>query len=192
MAKLKAVDTWKTKQWYNVFAPEMFEAKKLAALVATEDKLLLNRKVRISLSELTGDMSQAYTLLDFRIVDVKGRSANTIFIGHELSKSYLRTLIRRRRHVIGDVIDVTSKDGKGMRVKVSIFSGTKVSTPTRAAIRHAVREETLKTSAESEFSRLVQEIIFGKFASRLYHKIRKLAPIRSVEIRKTELKETFA
>jgi len=192
MAKLKAVDTWKTKVWYTVNAPDLFEGKKIASLIATEDKLLLNRKVRVSLSELTGDMSQAYTLLDFRVVDIKGRSANTIFIGHELSKSYLRTLVRRRRHVIGDVIDVTTKDGKGLRVKVSIFSGTKISTPTRAAVRQAVREETLKSAAEFEFSRLVQEIIFGKFASRLYHKIRKIAPIRSVEIRKTELKETFA
>src|SRR3989338_10029213 len=159
MAKLKAVDTWKTKVWYTVNAPDLFEGKKIASLIATEDKLLLNRKVRVSLSELTGDMSQAYTLLDFRVVDIKGRSANTIFIGHELSKSYLRTLVRRRRHVIGDVIDVTTKDGKGLRVKASIFSGTKISTPTRAAVRQAVREETLKSAAEVEFSRLVQEII---------------------------------
>ncbi|VVC04379.1 30S ribosomal protein S3Ae [Candidatus Burarchaeum australiense] len=192
MAKLKAVDTWKTKQWYAVNAPDLFEGKKIASVIATEDKLLMNRKVRVSLSELSGDMSQAYTLLDFRIVDVKGKTANTIFIGHELSKSYLRTLVRRRRHVIGDVIDVTTKDGKGVRIKASIFSGTKVSTPVRSAIRRAVREETLKMAGQSDFAHLVQELIYGKFASQIYHRIRKIAPIRSVEIRKSELKETFA
>jgi len=191
MAKLKAVDTWKTKQWYTVNAPGLFEGKQIASVVAAEDKQLMNRIVRVSLSELTGDMSQAYTLLDFRITDVKGRTAYTALVGHELSRSYLRTLVRRRRHVIGEVVDVATKDGKGLRVKISIFTGTKVSTPTRRAIRNAVREEALKLAGTTDYAPLVQELIFGKFASKLYNSIHKIAPIRRVEVRKSELKELF-
>ena len=192
MAKVKAVDTWKKKQWYAVNAPDMFEGKKIADLVASEDKLLLNRIVRISLADITGDMSQAYTLLNFRIIDVKGRTAYTSFIGHELSRSYLRTLVRRRRHVIGQITDITTKDRKKIRMKATIFTGIRVSTPTRRAIRNAVQEETIKLATNMNYPQVVQELIFGKFASRLYKYIHKIAPIRRVEIRKSELKEVFA
>ncbi|RLG20010.1 30S ribosomal protein S3ae [Candidatus Micrarchaeota archaeon] len=192
MAKVKAVDRWKSKQWYAVNAPEMFEGKKIADVVAAEDKLLMNRIVRVSLADMTGDMSQAYTLLDFRITDVKGKTAYTNFIGHELSRSYLRTLVRRRRNVINEVVDVSTKDQRQIRLKASIFTGTKLSTPTRTLLRNRVREEASKLAAESRYAQLVQELIFGKFASRLYNRINKLAPVRRVEIRKSELKESFA
>jgi len=192
MAKLKAVDTWKKKQWYAVNAPQSFDGKHIANVVAVEDKLLKNRIVRVSLSELTGDMSQAYTLLNFRITDVKGKTAYTTMIGHELSRSYLRTLVRRRRHVIGEVVDVITKDDKALRIKLSIFTGTKVSTPVRRAIRNAVKKEALRLALATDLDRLVQELIFGKFASKIYNSIHKIAPIRRVEVRKSELKEVFA
>ncbi len=192
MAKVKAVDRWKSKQWYAVNAPEMFEGKKIADVVSSEDKYLLHRRLRVSLADMTGDMSQAYTLLEFRIRDVKGKTAYATFIGHELSRSYLRTLVRRRRNVINEVVDVTAKDGQEIRLKICVFTGTKLSTPTRTAIRNAVSEAALKLSADVNHAQLVQELIFGKFASRLYNKLHKMAPIRRVEIRKSELKEVFA
>ncbi|MFA6035464.1 MAG: 30S ribosomal protein S3ae [Candidatus Micrarchaeia archaeon] len=192
MAKAKTVDTWKTKQWYTVNAPELFEGKQIAQLVATEDALLMNRIVRVALSDLSGDMSHAYTMLDFRINDVRGKSAFTKFIGHELSKSYLRTLIRRRRHVIAEVVDVTTKDGQGVRIKISAFTGTKISTPLRSVIRNALHAEVLAAAKEIDFPAFVQEIIFGKLSSRLFNRVKKMAPIRRIEIRKSELKESFA
>src|SRR3989338_11336175 len=192
MAKVKAVDKWKTKQWYAVNAPEMFEGRTIAEVVSSEDKYLLNRKVRVSLADMTGDMSQAYTLMDFRITEVKGKTAYTVFIGHELSRSYLRTLVRRRRNVIGEVVDVSTKEGKRMRLKACIFTGTKLSTPTRSAIRNAVNEAARKMAEESNYQQIVQELIFGKFASRVNNKVHKRAPIRRVEIRKSELEESFA
>jgi len=192
MAKAKTVDTWKTKQWYTVNAPEFFEGKQIAQLVATEDALLMNRIVRVALSDVTGDMSHSYTMLIFRVTDVRGKSAFTKFIGHELSKSYLRTLVRRRRHVISEVVDTTTKDGQGVRVKIAAFTGTKISTPLRTLIRNALHAEALAAAKELDFQALVQDLLFGRISSRLFNKVKKMAPIRRVEIRKSELKESFA
>lgn len=192
MAKAKTADTWKTKQWYTVNAPEFFEGKQIAQLIASEDKVLMNRIVRISLSDLTGDMTHSYALLNFRIFDIKGKSAFTKLIGHELSRSYLRTLVRRRRHVINEVCDVVSKDGQGVRVKIAAFTGTKISTPCRTAIRNAVKDEMIAAAKDHDYGQLMQELIFGKISSRLYNKVKKMAPIRRIEIRKTEVKENFA
>lgn len=192
MVKARVVDKWKTKTWYTVLAPEAFEGKEIAQVPSDDDAKLMNRIVRISLGDLTGDMTQAYTNLAFRISEVKGKSASTKLIGHELSPSYLRSLVRRRRDVVNDVIDVNTKDGMPVRVKVSLYTARKVSTPGRAAMRHALRGEILERAKEMDFATFMQEIVFGKFSSRIYKAVKKIVPVKRVEVRKTEVKETFA
>jgi len=192
LAKARGVDTWKTKKWYAVLSPEMFEGKEIAHVLSAEDKGLLNRVVSIGLDTLTGDFSQAYATLFFRITEVKGQSAFTKLIGHELSKSYLRTLVRRRRNVLYDVVDITTRDGVPLRLKVGVFTAHKVSDGARAAIRNTVREEMLSRAKEMDFPLLEQEVIFRKFSSRLYNRAKKIAPLKRVEIYKSEVKEKFA
>lgn len=169
----------------------MFEGKEIAHVLAAEDKLLLNRIVSIGLDAFTGDLSQAYATLFFRISEVKGQSAFTKLIGHELSKSYLRTLVRRRRNALYDVVDVITRDGVPLRLKVGVFTAHRVSDGARAAIRTAVREEMASRAKNMDFPLLEQEVIFRKFASRLYNRAKKIAPIKRVEIYKSEVKEKF-
>jgi len=192
MVKARAVDKWKTKTWYSVLAPDLFEGKEIAVVPADDDAKLMNRIVKISLGDLTGDMTQAYTNLQFRISEVKGKSASTKLVGHELSPSYLRSLVRRRRDIVNDVIDVVTKDNMPVRVKVSLYTARKVSTPARAAVRHAERKEILERAKEMDFSTFMQEIVFGKFSSRIYKAVKRIVPVKRVEVRKTEVKETFA
>lgn len=169
----------------------MFESKEIAHVLASEEKNLLNRVIPIGLDALTGDLSQAYATVFFRISEVKGQTAFTKLIGHELSRSYLRTLVRRRRNVLYDVIDITTRDGVPLRLKVGVFTAYKVSHSARTAIRAAVREEIAMRAKEMDFSLLEQEVIFRKFAARLYNRAKKIAPIKRVEIYKSEVKEKF-
>jgi len=192
MVKGKLVDTWKTKSWYNIIAPEMFESKEIAQIPANEDSSLINRIIKVSLAEVTGDMSQLHTTLNFRIKDIKGKSAFTKLVGHELSPSYLKTLVRRRRDVINEVIDVQTKDNVSIRIKVTIFTAKKVSSRAKATIRNNAREEIKERAREMDFSHLEQEVIFGKFSTRVFNRIKKIVPIKRVEVRKTEVIESFA
>jgi small subunit ribosomal protein S3Ae len=59
--KTKVMDKWKQKKWFSVVTPIMFDSKPLCELVATEDKHLVNRVVRTSLSDIgvTGSSSIA-------------------------------------------------------------------------------------------------------------------------------------
>lgn len=192
MAKQKVVDKWKTKTWYTVLAPEMFESKEIAQLPADEDSKIMGRRMSISLAELTGDMMHTYTNLHFRVSEVKGKTAYTKLIGHELSQSYLRSLVRRKRDVINDVMDVQVSDGPTVRVKVSIYTARKTSGQARSAVRRAMREEVHARAKEMTFSTFVQEIVFGKFSGRIYKAVKKIIPVKRIEIRKTEVKESFA
>ncbi|NYZ76254.1 30S ribosomal protein S3ae [Candidatus Micrarchaeota archaeon] len=192
MAKEKIVDTWKSKTWYTVLAPQMFENKEIGQIPATEDAHLMNRIVKVSLAELTGDMSQSYVNLNFRINEVKGKTAYTKLIGHEISAGYLRTLVRRRSNVVNEVVDVESKDGVKLRIKISIFTARRVSSPVKTALRNSTKDEVLLRVKEMDFQQLAQEIIFGKFSATLFNRLRKLCPVKRIEVRKAKVFEKFA
>lgn len=187
MVKGKTVDKWKTKIWYTVYAPEIFEGKEIGKIPGTEDKDIVNRTIKISLAEITGDFSQSYTSVQFKIDSVKGRAAQTKLMGHELARGYLKTMVRRGRDILNVVQDVVTKDGVSLRIKTVAFTGRRVSTPVAKAIRNGITAEVSERAKGMTFTQVEQEVIFGKFSSRIFNRIKKIAPMRRVEIRKTEV-----
>lgn len=188
----KVVDKWKSKTWYQVYGPDIFEQKEIAQVPATEDANLENRILQITLADLTGDMTQTYMNLLFRVSEVKGKSVYTKLIGHFLSPSYMRSLVRRRRSIVDEIVDVVTKDGVKIRVKISVFTAKRLSTGVRTAMRLEMRAELIEHAKNTEFNTFEQEIIFGKFSSKLYKAVKRVAPVKRVEIRKTEVEENFS
>lgn len=169
----------------------MFESKEVGQIPATEDAHLINRIVKVSLADLTGDMTQSYVNLHFRVSEVKGKTAYTKLIGHDITTGYLRTLVRRRRNVINQVADVETKDGVKMRIKLAIFTARRVSSPVKTALRNSTKEGVIAKSREMDFQQLSQEIIFGKFAATVFNRLKKLCPVKRIEVTKTEIFEKF-
>lgn len=192
--KTKVVDKWKLKSWYSIIAPEAFDSREIGQLVASDEATLMDRVVKIGLGDMTGSFSQstAYTALYFRINKVTGKSAHAIFIGHELVPGYVRTLARRRRSVMNQIDDVVTKDGVAMRIKSICISGVKVSEGVRADVRRTLSANVKALAKQTEYQNLVQEIVFGKLSAKLYNSVKKIGPIKRVEIRKSELTESFA
>ena len=192
--KSKIVDKWKTKTWYTLIAPEVFESREIGQVVSSDEPNLINRKIKIGLGEITGSFSQstAYTMLNFRIKEVKGKSAFTKFVGHALAPGYIRTLGRRRRSIMNQVDDVVTRDGVTIRVKTICISGLKVSEAVRADVRKTISMAIRDIAKNTDFSNFVQDMIFNKLSSKLYNSIKKIGPMKRVEIRKSELKESFA
>ncbi len=192
--KTKVVDKWKLKSWYSIIAPESFDSKEIGQLVSSDEANLLNRVVKIGLGEMTGSFSQstAYTALYFRIKEIRGKSAHAIFVGHELVPGYVRTLARRRRSVMNQIDDVVTKDGVALRIKSICISGVKVSEGVRADVRKTLSANAKAFAKAADYQTLVQELVFGKLSAKLYNTVKKIGPIKRVEIRKSELTEKFA
>lgn len=192
--KTKVVDKWKAKSWYSIIAPEAFESREIGQLVSSDEANLMNRVVKIGLGDLLGSFSQssAYTMLYFRVKEVKGKSAHTIFIGHELVPGYMRTLARRRRSIMNQVDDVTTKDGVPVRIKTICVSGLKVSSAIRADVRKAISASVQALAKQTDFPVLVQEMVFGKFSAKVFGAVKKIGPLKRVEVRKSQLRESFA
>ena len=187
--KGKVVDTWKTKSWYSVIAPEAFNSKEIGQVVSSDEANLLNRKVKANLGELTGSlsMSNAYTAINFRIREVKGKNAYVEFMGHELAPAYIRTLARRRRSVINYVKDTVTKDNVKYRIKMTVVTGVRISDKGKSAIRRLLDEEVGQIASKTDFAVFSQEILFGKVTQKIYAAIKTIAPIRKIEIHKSEV-----
>ncbi|MBI2079340.1 hypothetical protein HYT84_01125 [Candidatus Micrarchaeota archaeon] len=191
--KTRVVDKWKGKSWYNVVTPAIFQAKEIAEIVSGDEKNLVNRIVKASLFEVIGGSSQnaVFTMLKFRITDLKGKTANTKLIGYEILPTYLKTIIRRNRSLIQLSVPIVTKEDQKVYIKVICVTGSKVSQNTKKNLRNAVFEETKKGAEGAIYEQLMQDIIYGKFVSRLFNRLKQITPIKRVEIRKTELVELF-
>ncbi len=182
-------DKWKLKSWYSVMAPKLFGDKKVGSVVGDEDQKVMHRIIIANLGEMTGEMPHTYTRIFLRINEIKGKTAYTKLIGHELIRSYLRTIARRRMSLVDDVIRVRTKDGVDMYVKLAVVTSTKVSRPIRTAIRKKVREIVTGKAKKDNFDFFMQEILFRKLSSQIYNQVKEIAPIKRVEITKTEVVE---
>jgi small subunit ribosomal protein S3Ae len=190
----KASEKKKAKEWYAVLAPQEFDSKELGAVTTADEALLGNRIIKVSLMDLTGKMSQAnmYTTLNFRIKEVKGKSAYTELIGHQLAPSYIRTLVRRRRTVLHTVRDLPTQDDRTVRLKMISVTKDRISDTMRKNIRAAIEAELAEASGRYNYYELMNEVISGRLSTKVFNRLRQITPMNRVEFRKTELRETLA
>ncbi len=182
------------KKWYSVKAPPMFDSKEICETVAADEKKIVNRIVKKALIELGiggGSQMAMFTTLKFRVKEVKGADAPTILIGHEVSPSFIKTFARRGKSLIHQVIDEKTKDGENLRVKIIAVTGARVSQNTKSNLRKAIDEETRKAIGEFTFDEAMNEILYGKMASRIFNRLKTITKMKRVEIRKSERGEFF-
>ncbi|MBD3397601.1 hypothetical protein GF412_00505 [Candidatus Micrarchaeota archaeon] len=189
----KTSEKKKAKEWYTVLAPQAFDSKELGEAIASDEGKLVNRVVPVSLMDITGKMSQAniYTTLDFRIKDIKGKTAYTELIGHRLSPSYIRTLVRRRRTVLHTVRDLPTTDDRTVRIKLITVTRERISETMKKNLREAIEKELSEAAGKYGYYELMQEIIYGRLSSKVFNRLRQITPMSKVEFRKTELKEAL-
>ena len=183
----KVRDKWRSKAWYTVVAPPYFGNVELGAIPADEPEKLIGRVMEVTLYDITGDFSHQYLKLYFQITKVEGKTARTMFKGHEYSRDYLRSLVRRRTTKVDGIFNVSTKDGYRFRVAVCAFTLTRIKTSQEHAIRKIMAKIVEEKSAALTMDQFVQEMVLGKIASDIYNEARKIVPLRHVGVRKSKL-----
>jgi len=185
--KRRVKDKWRGKDWYTVKCPSYFGGIELGTLPSDEPSKLLGRLVDATLYDITNDFAHQYLKMYFQVTDLDGKTAQTVFKGHEYSRDYLRSLVRRRTTRVDSILNVTTNDGYQLRVTVSAFTLARIKTSQEQALRAITKrivEEKAKTLA---FDQFVQEVVLGKIASDIYKDAKKIAPLRHVGIQKSKL-----
>jgi len=180
-------DKWRSKAWYTVLAPPYFGNVELGAIPADEPEKLVGRVIDSTLYDVTNDFAHQYLKMHFQILEVDGKTAKTIFKGHEYSRDYLRSLVRRRTTKVDGIFEVKTKDGYKLRVAVAAFTLVRIRTSQEREIR-AIMKKIIKEKASAlTLDQFAQEMVLGKIASDIYNEAKKIAPLRHVGVRKSKL-----
>jgi len=186
-AKKRVRDKWRDKDWFTIVAPSYFGGTELGAVPSDGAERLVGRVVDSTLYELTNDFAHQYLKMSFQVSEVEGKTARTIFKGHEYSRDYLRSLVRRKTTRIDTILSVTTKDGFQVRVAVCAFTLTRIRTTQEHEIRAIMRRIVEEKAKALTFDQFVQEVVLGKIASDVYNEAKRVAPMRHAGIRKSKL-----
>jgi len=168
-------------------SPPYFGGSELGTLPSDDSSKLVGRIVDATLYDITDDFAHQYLKMYFRVTDVEGKIARTVFKGHEYSRDYLRSLVRRRTTRVDGLLSVTTKDGYQLRLAVCAFTLSRIKTSQERAIRVIIKRIVKEKAAVLTFDQFVQEVVLGKIASDIYNAAKKIAPLRHVGIRKSKL-----
>jgi small subunit ribosomal protein S3Ae len=180
-------DKWRDKKWYKVVSPPYFGGVELGTVPADDPSKLVGRIVDGTLYDITNDFAHQYLKLYFRVEDVEGKTARTVFKGHEYSRDFLRSLVRRRTTRVDGIFNVTTKDNYGLTLAVSVFTLSRIKTSQEQDIRMIMHKIVKEKASTLTFDQFVQELVLGKIASDIYNQAKKISPLRHVGVRKSKL-----
>jgi small subunit ribosomal protein S3Ae len=180
-------DKWKSKNWYNVMAPDMFNRQKVAEALAETPENLIGRVAEVTVQDINGDFSKMHIKLRLKVNDVRGTEAHTYFIGHDMSSDYVRRMTRRRKSKIDMVVDSKTRDEFIIRLKPLAISGNRVRSSQQAQIRHIVQNVLNEFCTQRPLDEIVKAIISGQLSKMAATACKPIHPLQRVEIQKSEI-----
>lgn len=191
-SKAVAVDKWRNKLWYSVITPPYFGSVEVAEIPTSAD--VLGRTVETTLYDITNDYSQTHIKMLFKINKVENEKAYTKFFGHDFTRDYMRSLVRRTTSQVKGIFNVFVKadasDSAGrykIRVTAVVFTQKRAKTSQQKRIRTIMQHIIEEKSQQLNFIEFVQECVLGKLGSEIYNEAKIIYPIRKSEIMKTKI-----
>ena len=183
----KKAEGWKAKKWYDVVTPEIFGKMSIGSTPADDPAKLIGRIMDTTLGELTNDLGKQNVKMHFKVNEVSGESAHTRFTGHELTRDYLRSLVKRRTSLVESNITVTTKDGFKVHLKPMSLTIKRAGSSQIKAIRDIMNGTLRERANDLDYEQFIHEVVLGKLASDIYKKSKIIYPLRRVEISKTKI-----
>ena len=175
------------KRWYTVLAPEQFGREELGQTPADEPEQLYDRTIETTLGDLKNDASENNTKLTFRINDVGSDTAYTEFVKHELTRDYVRSLVRRGSSKVEAFITVLTTDDYRVQIQPVALTTKDADESQEKAIRRTMIDMVEETAVDHTFEDLIDSVVEGRLSSAIYNEAKTIYPLRRVEIQKATL-----
>jgi small subunit ribosomal protein S3Ae len=188
----KIKDKWKSKEWYHVLAPPVFDRREVAETLADDPAKLMGRVVLTTPNEIAPDSSSSnparpYIKLFLQVHDVKDKTCETRFVGHELTSDYIRRLARRRKTKVDVVFDVKAKDETTMQLKLTAIADKRIQGSQETALRHAVEASSGEYVGARDINEVVRAILNGDLSKAVTQHCKMIYPLRRIEVSKSEV-----
>jgi small subunit ribosomal protein S3Ae len=175
------------KRWYTVLAPEQFDRAEIGETVAEEPNQVVGRTIETTLGEMEGDQGQNNNKLTFKINDVGSDAAYTEFIKYELTRDYLRSLVRRGASKVAANVTLLTTDDYRVQIQPVALTTQKADRPQEKAIRSEMVDIVEDAAEERSFEQLVDSVVEGRVSSAIYGEAKTIYPLRRVEVQKLTL-----
>jgi small subunit ribosomal protein S3Ae len=175
------------KRWYTLIAPEQFDREELGETPADEPEKVMDRTIETTLGDITGNANESNIKLTFQVNDVGSETAYTEFIEHELTRDYLRSLVRRGSSKVAAAITVRTTDDYRLQIQPVAFTTTRADESHEKAIRRTMIDMVREAAAERTFTELVDSVVEGRLSSAIYGEAKTIYPLRRVEVQKATL-----
>jgi len=183
----KVKDKWRAKEWYKVFAPDMFGGQQIAETLAADPAFLEGRIISVALQDITGDFTKMHIKLNLKISRVAGLDAYTHFVGHDLTSDYIRRLTRRKHSKMDGVFLARTKDGYTVKVKPMAITEKRIQASQQKAIRHLMSNVVAAAAGKQTLGELIKDVLSGDMAKLIFKECKPVYPIRKIEIRRTQI-----
>jgi len=174
------------KEWYSLVAPKLFGEKVIGETPVGDPETIKNRVVSVSLVNLINDTNKYYFKFSFKVNDVKENKAFTEFWGFECLRDYISRMIRHGVLRIDNIIDVTTKDGKKLRVKTITLTSKKAKKEIELSLRRFIRERLEEKIPKMNLDDFIQRVLDNSIKGSIIDEGSKIYPIYKFELRKVE------
>jgi len=183
----KVKDRWRSKSWYQILAPTLFNQVPVSETLSEKPENIIGRTSEVSLKAVTNDFRKSHVKLYFRIDHVEENKAFTTFKGHELTSDYIRRMIRRRKSRVDGVYDVETKDGAILRVKPFAITDKRVRTSQKGMVRSSMSKTIFEMAKNMTMNEFIRAALDGKIGSEIYKDCKKFYPVKRVEVAKSHV-----
>ena len=196
MAKKKQVgrrvEGWKAKSWFKVHVPDNLGKAYIGDTIANDAESVVGRIMTATLGEIVNDYAKQHVKMSFKIATVTGDSAYTEFVGHEVTRDYLRSLVKRRSSRIDTIVPVTTKDNKKVRLTICTYTFARANLSQEHAIRNAIVKAVAVQAQAWDLTTLLNGIVSGEISRDLFKAVKTIYPTRRVEVIKSKVEQVAA
>jgi small subunit ribosomal protein S3Ae len=196
MAKKKQVgrrvEGWKAKSWFKVHVPDILGKAYIGDTIANDAESVVGRIMQATLGEITNDYAKQHIKMRFKIANVTGDAAYTEFVGHDVTRDYLRSLVKRRSSRVDCHVPLVTKDGRKVHLTISCYTFARANITQERAIRNAISKNILAQAAAWDLTTLLTGIVSGEISRDLFKAVKNIYPTRRVEVIKSKIEQVAA
>lgn len=185
--KLRKV-SFKDKDWYTVISPKSFNFKPIGEIIGMENNIV-GRTIETLLYDFTNRYEDISLKLKFRVVQANAESkqAQSIFLGHNYTNDYVRSLIGRGSSKIQTIINLKTKDEYVFRLTIICTTINRARSSQQIVIRKIMREILKEFAKTLNHEKFITGMIYSEFSNQILRIAKTIYPLSNCSVIKCKL-----
>jgi len=184
----KMVDAFKSKKWYEVYAPKSFKEGYIGLVPSGTPESLLGRRIETLLSDFTSKSQHDHVKVYFKVIDVPGGEKGvTKYDGHELKRDFIKGVVMKSTSLINGIFNFTTQDGFTYRASTVVVTKRRAKQSQQKTIRRIIYEVLTEFAKNNPHEKFIRGILYGLYAENIKKIAKSIYPIRRCEIFKSKV-----